>query len=78
MVKDFIKATAEKTQGVSPQRAFGVKTVNSLHSAWIPYPTNFISIRDHCIKVEDKNIQDQLVIFTPHRVDSVGKLRMYD
>ena len=53
--KNILKATA----GVSLQKVFRVKTVNSLHSAWIPYLTNFISIWDHCIEVEDKNIQGQ-------------------
>ena len=57
--KIILKSYCRKTQGVSPQRAFWVKTVNSLHSAWIPYPKNFISICDNCIKVEDKNIHGQ-------------------
>ena len=78
MVKEkFIlkRDTAENTLGVSPQRTFRAKTVNSLHSAWIPHPKIFISICDHCIEVEDKNIQGQLlVILTPHIVDSVGNL----
>ena len=53
------KRYCRNTLGVSPKRAFRVKTVNSLYSEWIPYPQNFISICDHCIKVKDKNIQGQ-------------------